>query len=58
MSESLTVSTLRSLVEDDIERLRRNLQMPELGYVDFSAERDRAQALARWPLLAELERGQ
>ncbi|WP_081284030.1 cellulose biosynthesis protein BcsR [Stenotrophomonas maltophilia] len=41
--------------EDDIDLLRRSLDMPAFPYVDFSAEHERAQALARWPLLAELE---
>jgi len=40
--------------EDDIDVLRRHLDMPELPYVDLSAQRERAQALLRWPLLAEL----
>ena len=39
---------------DDIDVLREHLQMPELPYVDFSMRRERAQALARWPLFAEL----
>ena len=34
--------------------LRAHLQMPELPYLDFSAQRARSQALARWPLFAEL----
>lgn len=41
-------------VLDDIDILREHLQMPELPYVDFSAQRARSQALARWPLFAEL----
>lgn len=48
-----TTATLTS-EEDDIDVLRGHLQMPELPYVDFSAQRARAQALARWPLFAEL----
>ncbi|WP_433852522.1 cellulose biosynthesis protein BcsR [Stenotrophomonas nitritireducens] len=39
---------------DDIDVLREHLHMPGLSYVDFSAQRARAQALARWPLFAEL----
>ena len=39
---------------DDIDVLRAHLHMPELPYLDFSAQRARAQALARWPLFAEL----
>lgn len=42
---------------DDIDVLREHLQMPELPYVDFSMQRERALALARWPLFAELEGG-
>ena len=41
-------------VQDDIDILREHLQMPELPYLDFSAQRGRAQALAQWPLFAEL----
>lgn len=41
--------------EDDIDALRRSLQMPDLPYVDFSARQERRQALARWPLLAEVD---
>ncbi|MTI75488.1 MULTISPECIES: cellulose biosynthesis protein BcsR [Stenotrophomonas] len=40
--------------QDDIDVLRAHLQMPELPYLDFSAQRARSQALARWPLFAEL----
>ncbi|MBN8802163.1 MAG: hypothetical protein J0H05_10915 [Stenotrophomonas acidaminiphila] len=40
--------------QDDIDVLRAHLHMPELPYLDFSAQRARAQALARWPLFAEL----
>ena len=40
--------------EDDIDMLRRYLQMPELPYVDLSVQHERQQALQRWPLLAEL----
>ncbi len=39
---------------DDIDVLRAHLQMPELPYVDFSLRHERTQALARWPLFAEL----
>lgn len=42
--------------EDDIDVLRRHLDMPELPYVDLSAQRERVQAQARWPLLVELAR--
>ncbi|MEQ4576323.1 MAG: cellulose biosynthesis protein BcsR [Gammaproteobacteria bacterium] len=40
--------------EDDVGYLRRRLDIQDLPYVDFSARRECAQALARWPLLAEL----
>ena len=40
--------------ESDIDHLRRELQMPAWRYVDFSAQRDCALALSRWPLLREL----
>ncbi len=40
--------------EDDIDVLRRHLEMPELPYLDLSAQRASAQAQARWPLFAEL----
>ena len=46
---------VRSVNEDDIEHLRHDLGMPGFNYVDFSAMREREQALARWPLLRELE---
>lgn len=39
---------------DDIAHLRHDLAMPELPYVDFSAEHELVRALARWPLLREL----
>ena len=48
------VLTPRSVQDDDIDYLRRSLQMPELPYVDFSAQQERMQALSRWPLLREL----
>lgn len=41
---------------DDIDVLRAHLQMPDLPYVDFSLRNEHAQALAHWPLLAELAR--
>lgn len=46
---------LRSVNEDDIAQLRKSLQMPDFGYVDFSARRERDDALLRWPLLRELD---
>ena len=40
---------------DDIERLKSMMNLPELGYVDVSAQMELLQALERWPLLAHLE---
>lgn len=40
--------------EDDIDVLRRHLDMPELPYLDLSTQRASAQAQVRWPLFAEL----
>lgn len=57
-ADILAVPTTLSVEEDDIDLLRRSLDMPGLPYVDFSAQHERAQALARWPLLAELERAE
>ncbi|KRG52888.1 cellulose biosynthesis protein BcsR [Stenotrophomonas maltophilia] len=54
-ADILAVPVTLSVEEDDIDLLRRSLDMPGLPYVDFSAQHERAQALARWPLLAELE---
>lgn len=54
-ADILAVPSSLSVEEDDIDLLRRSLDMPAFPYVDFSAEHERAQALARWPLLAELE---
>ena len=42
--------------QDDIEHLRTHLGMPRMPYVDFSVRRENAEALKRWPLLAELAR--
>lgn len=53
-SQPQPVLTPRSVQDDDIAYLRRSLQMPELPYVDFSAQQERMQALARWVLLREL----
>lgn len=55
MADILAVPATLSVEEDDIDLLRRSLAMPDMPYVDFSANNERAQALARWPLLAELE---
>lgn len=51
-------AAMRSVNEDDIAELRRTLQMPAFDYVDFSAMRERDEALARWPLLRELHAGE
>lgn len=40
---------------DDIARLKQELGLPGLNYVDISAEAELKRALQRWPLLAELE---
>lgn len=40
---------------DDIARLKLELKLPDLEYVDISAELELRRALQRWPLLAELE---
>lgn len=42
--------------QDDIDALRAHLHMPDLPYVDFSLRHEHAQALAHWPLFAELAR--
>ncbi|MCP1454139.1 MULTISPECIES: cellulose biosynthesis protein BcsR [Pseudomonas] len=41
---------------DDIARLKLALELPELDYVDTSAQIELQKALHRWPLLAEMER--
>ncbi|WP_219064069.1 cellulose biosynthesis protein BcsR [Pseudomonas sp. UMAB-08] len=38
---------------DDIARLKVELQLPSLEYVDISAQVELARAMERWPLLAE-----
>lgn len=40
---------------DDIERLKLMVDLPELGYVDISAQVELLQTLERWPLLAHLQ---
>jgi hypothetical protein len=40
---------------DDIARLKLELELPELDYVDISAQIELQRALHRWPLLAEIE---
>ncbi len=41
---------------DDIALLKLELELPELDYVDISAQIELQKALNRWPLLAEMER--
>ena len=40
---------------DDIERLKLMVDLPDLRYVDISAQVELIQALERWPLLAHLQ---
>ena len=40
---------------DDIARLKSMMNLPELGYIDVSAQMELLQAFERWPLLAHLE---
>ncbi|VVO45786.1 hypothetical protein PS903_00014 [Pseudomonas fluorescens] len=39
---------------DDIARLKVELKLPELEYVDISAQLELRRAMRRWPLLEEL----
>jgi len=41
---------------DDIALLKQELELPELDYVDISAQIELQKALNRWPLLTEIER--
>ena len=41
---------------DDIARLKADLNLTDLHYVDISAQLELSQALKRWPLLVELMR--
>lgn len=41
---------------DDIARLKADLNLSDLHYVDISAQLELSQALKRWPLLVELAR--
>ncbi|UVL86137.1 YhjR family protein [Pseudomonas sp. B21-028] len=43
---------------DDIARLKAELQLPALKYVDVSLQKELRRALQRWPLLAEFEQVQ
>lgn len=38
---------------DDIARLKTELSLPSLEYVDISAQLELSRALQRWPLLAD-----
>lgn len=38
---------------DDIARLKVELRLPSLEYVDISAQLELSRALKRWPLLAD-----
>ncbi|WP_454866813.1 cellulose biosynthesis protein BcsR [Pseudomonas lini] len=55
MSARLLSRTERA---DDIARLKVEMQLPALKYVDVSAQRELRRALQRWPLLAEFEQAQ
>lgn len=55
MSARLMSRTERA---DDIARLKEELQLPALKYVDVSLQRELRRAVERWPLFAELEQAQ
>lgn len=55
MSARLLTRTERA---DDIARLKAELQLPALKYVDVSLQKELRRALQRWPLLDELEQAQ
>ena len=40
---------------DDIARLKSMMDLPDVRYVDVSAQMELMQSLDRWPLLAHLE---
>jgi hypothetical protein len=46
----------RAARADDIARLKQELELPDLDYMDISAQLELQKALHRWPLLAEMER--
>ncbi|WP_260954619.1 cellulose biosynthesis protein BcsR [Pseudomonas citri] len=50
--------SMRSERADDIARLKAELQLPALKYIDVSVQRALRRALQRWPLLAEFEQTQ
>ncbi|UZE21531.1 YhjR family protein [Pseudomonas sp. B21-056] len=50
--------SMRSERADDIARLKAELQLPALKYIDVSVQRALRRALQRWPLLAEFEQAQ
>jgi hypothetical protein len=43
---------------DDIARLKAEVQLPNLKYVDVSVQRALRRAMQRWPLLAEFDQTQ
>lgn len=43
---------------DDIARLKAEMQLPALKYIDVSLQRELRHAVERWPLFAELEQVQ
>jgi hypothetical protein len=45
----------RAASVDDIARLKAELKLPALAYVDVTAQLELKQAMRRWPLLAEFE---
>lgn len=40
---------------DDIARLKRELQLPNLDYIDISSQLELVSAMQRWPLLQEFD---
>ncbi|CAN1600638.1 YhjR family protein [Pseudomonas mediterranea] len=50
--------SIRSERADDIARLKAELQLPALKYIDVSVQRALRRALQRWPLLAEFDQTQ
>lgn len=47
--------SIRTERADDIARLKAELQLPALKYIDVSVQRALRGALQRWPLLAEFD---
>lgn len=54
MNEKPHIALAAAERADDIGRLKSILQLPQLNYIDISAQNALQQALQRWPLLAEL----